>query len=91
MTKKTVKIKNALLKKGFSSKESDHTYFTFYLEGKQTNIRTKLSHGLREYGDDLLGKMARQLKLNKKELNDLIECPMDYKKYKEVLKTKNEI
>lgn len=91
MTKKTLEIKNALVRKGFRAKESDHTYFIFFVKGKKTNIFTKTSHSLKEYGDVLLSKMAHQLRLSKKELNNLIECPIGYEEYKKILRTKGEI
>jgi hypothetical protein len=38
-------------------------YFWLVVDGKKTAIRTRFSHGAREYGDALLGAVANQMKL----------------------------
>jgi hypothetical protein len=80
-------IKKALLQKGFYSENSDHTFF--YYEDNQ-NIFTKISHGskYKSYGDDLLGKMSRQLKITKSELLKFIDCPLRKEDYLIILRAK---
>lgn len=83
---KTRKIDSALKEKGFIAKERDHTFYFLVINGKQTKIHTKLSHGSKEYGDQLLSVMRKQLGLdNVVELKDLINCPMSEDQYVELL------
>lgn len=83
---KTRKIDSALKEKGFISKERDHTFYFLVVNGKKTRIRTKFSHGLKEYGDQLLSGVCKQLGLNSVgELKDLINCPMSGDQYVELL------
>jgi len=71
-------IEAALTKKGFRLDESrDHRYLVLYIEGRDTGIRTKVSHGSRDYGDDLLSKVQKELRLpTKRDLLGLIDCPL---------------
>jgi hypothetical protein len=78
-------IEVALTKKDFKVIENDHKWLWFYYKGKKTTIKTKLSHGVSDYGDNLLGFMARQLKLQKRQLDLLLDCPMDAEKYAAIL------
>lgn len=80
-TYKTREIKAVLTSKGFQEHESHHTILRLCVEGRITKIRTQISHGLSEYGDNLLSLMAKQLKLRRHELDDLIECPMTKEAY----------
>jgi len=59
----------------------------FWLEvsGRRTSIRTRISHGAREYDDHLLSLMARQLYLTRKELNQVLDCPMSGEDYLRIL------
>lgn len=74
-----------LEKKGFKLKETHHHMYTFYVEGKKTSIRTRLSHGKKEYDDYLLEQMSKQLKLSKEQLLEFIDCPMSFQDYVKVL------
>jgi hypothetical protein len=91
MTIKTRKIASALTKKGFVEQERrKHTFYILYIDGKKTQIRTKLSHGGKEYGDNLLSFIRKQLKFdNKEELEDFIECPKSLEEYVRMLKDKS--
>lgn len=86
---RTRDIESALTSKGFKQANSDHKYYFFYVDGKKTSIRTKISHGASEYGDVLLGLMKKQLHLEKKELEELINCTLGEKEYRELLAKKN--
>ncbi|WP_342508893.1 hypothetical protein [Sporosarcina sp. FSL K6-2383] len=90
-TRKVKLIRSSLEKKGFSLKETHHFMYTLYVDGKKTSIRTRLSHGLKEYDDHLLGQMSKQLAVTKEELLDLIDCPMSYESYVELLRNKQAI
>lgn len=82
---KTRDIERALLSKGFQRVDSNHKYYFFYVNGKKTSVRTKISHGTDEYGDNLLGFMKNQLHLDKIELEEFIECSLSGEKYKDLL------
>ncbi len=85
---KANKVINGLTKKGFQTRSGDHVFLILYVNGKKTSIYTKVSHGGKEIGDHLLGEMAWQLKLEKKEFVDLVECPMTEGKYISELQNK---
>lgn len=78
-------ISLSLLKKGFSEDNNDHKKYTLFLDGKRTNIRTKVSHGTKEYGERLIREMRTQLRLSKREFMDLIDCPMTKEEYIQIL------
>lgn len=84
-TRKTRKIQSSLNSKGFDRSSSDHYWYVLYVNGKKSSIRTKISFGKQEYGDSLLSRMAGQLKLSKKQLIDLIDCPLDHENYCNIL------
>jgi len=84
-TYRTREIKQALLNKGFCQTSTDHEMYWLWVDDKKTSIRTLLSFGSREYGDNLLGCMARQLKLKRAELDELIECPLGKSEYQQLL------
>ena len=60
------------------SKKDHNWFYPIDERGKITIIRTKTSHGggkkYKELGDDLVGKMARQLKLTTKQLREFVSC-----------------
>lgn len=82
---KATEISSSLKKKGFEEKTGDHFFYILYVDGKKTKIRTKISHGIKEYGISLLRLVWRQLKLDKRGFQDLVECPMSYEDYVEYL------
>jgi hypothetical protein len=85
VTRKTRRIHKSLSTKGFNTSNNDHIWYILYVDGKKTSIRTKISHGKKEYDDSLLGKMAGQLRLSKNDLLELIDCPLSYEKYCDIL------
>jgi hypothetical protein len=90
-SRKAREIKDSLIKKGFISVQRDHTYLFLYVDGRKSSIHTKISHGIKEYGDNLLSLMSRQLHLSTKQLDDLLDCPLSYDDYLSILKDKKEI
>ena len=79
-------IKAKLQIKGFEEDFRDHDCFYYMNRGQKTNIWTKTSFGSKNYiDDDLILKMARQVKLNKKEFMKLIECTLSKEEYRELL------
>lgn len=84
---KSKQIEKSLCKKGFKKEEGDHTYLVFVSDGKETMIRTKLSHGSSEPGKDIMSKIKKQLCFNsQRELEELIDCKTTQKEYNDYLK-----
>jgi len=83
--RKTRTIRAAFLSKGFIADETHHEMFWLVVGGKKTSVRTRISHGAKECGDQLLTLMARQVGLNKSELYRLVDCPMDGEELKALL------
>jgi predicted RNA binding protein YcfA (HicA-like mRNA interferase family) len=82
MTFRSEEIARALLAKGFQEEQGRHRKFVLYYQGKRTNIRTMLSHGSKDIGKDLLSAIKRQLQFdNLEQLQDFINCPMEYDDY----------
>ena len=85
-------VVSALLEKGFRIKEkSGHTKFIYVtLNGTRPGITTYVSRGKKytDLGDDLIGKMARQLKLQKKEFEQLILCTLKRHEYEKRIRRK---
>jgi hypothetical protein len=84
-------IEASLQRKGFHKMQGDHHYFHLYVNGKKTAIFTKTSHGIKEYGGQLLKSMAWQLRLSTAELYRLVDCPMSEEEYISLLREKGEI
>lgn len=82
MTFRTEEVARALLAKGFQEVKGRHRKFVLYHQGKQTAIRTELSHGSKSIEGGLLGALKRQLYLDSTEqLSAFIKCPMEYDDY----------
>ena len=75
------KLEGVLEQKGFSRSNSRHEKYIFYWEGKKTPVHTVISHGGNEYSDNLLGLVARQLKLTRGQLDNFVECPLTKEDY----------
>lgn len=83
---KTRDIERSLPDKGFEREGGEHIYFSLRHEGKDCGISTYFSHGAGEIGGSLIARMAKQVKLSKRDFVRLVECPMDYPEYLEKLK-----
>ncbi len=88
---KTQKIRRQLLKKGFKEDSTHHQMYWFYHGERRTSIRTRLSHGYAEYGDKLLAQVARQMRLNKRQLLRFIDCAITYEVYLRMLLEAGEV
>lgn len=80
MPRKRDAIIASLTSKGFRQEDGDHIFLIYVRrDGKTSTRRTKLSRGSshRDVSDINLGQMARQLGLTKKQIEQLIDCPMD--------------
>jgi predicted RNA binding protein YcfA (HicA-like mRNA interferase family) len=84
--KDSKEVSAGLQKKGFAAREGDHTFYHLIVNGKKTVINTKISHGEKEIGDKLLGMMARQLRLSRRDFLNLVDCPLSLDEYLLVLR-----
>ncbi len=85
MPKAAKDVAASLLKKGFQRRNSGDVYYRLYVDGKKTIVYTMISHGEKEIHDGLLGAMARQVKLSRKQFNDLVDCPLALEQYMQLL------
>lgn len=85
MPRKARDIESALMAKGFDKEQDRKHVFFIYMDedGKQTDIRTHMSHqaGGTDVSDNLLGKMAKQVKLKSQDFRLLVDCPMSKGEY----------
>lgn len=85
MPRKARDIESALMAKGFDKEQDRRHVFFIYLDGdgKQTDIRTYMSHqaGGTDVSDNLLGKMAKQVKFKSQDFRLLVDCPMSKEDY----------
>jgi predicted transcriptional regulator len=87
------RIEKSLTKKGFIKRDNDHRYFIYEtIDGERTEISTKTSHGSsKSIGDSLIAEMAKQCRLKKEEFLGLINCPLNRKKYEDILRKNDSI
>ena len=81
-------IDGSLTKKGFVRDDTHHHQYIYYdLQGQRTTRRTRMSHGSghKTIGDALLGQMARQLGISKKNFLELIDCTLDQRGYEKLI------
>jgi hypothetical protein len=82
MTRKQSEVEAGLVRKGFRETATHHRYFIYYTEaGLKSRIHTKTSHGGRDLDDWLLGQMAKQCGVSRKDFLELVDCPLDRKTY----------
>lgn len=81
-------VEAGLLNKGFEQRDGDHNYFIYRsLEGKKSLAKTKTSLGRGfDIDDNLLGMMARQCGITKKQFLDLVDCPLQRPAYESYLR-----
>jgi len=83
-------VESGLTRKGFvpTKPGADHNYYVYLsLAGKKARASTKTSHGRGfDIDDNLLGQMARQCGLTKKQFTDLLDCPLSRVDYEALLK-----
>lgn len=94
MPRRKQDVEQALTRKGFVQREGDHHYFVYHsLAGLKTAVFTKTSHTpkMREIPDNLLGQMARQCRLSRRDFLDLVDCPLTREAYEQkILETPTE-
>jgi hypothetical protein len=74
-------VQNALTRKGFRQSEGDHARFIFYPGDRKTKIRTMLSHNSRDLGNELIHRMAVELRLTKADFLNLVSCTLSGEQY----------
>lgn len=91
MPRRAKEVEAGLLQKGFQLRQSKDAYFHLWHEGKKTAIWTKISHGEREIHDGLLAAMSRQVKLSRRQFDDLVDCPLSKEEYISLLKESGDL
>lgn len=88
-------VRRSLKKKGFvENTNKHHVYLHLYYKGKRTNVYTYCSHGASS--DDVRHGVASSMKCqlgldSRKQLEDLINCPMSAETYLMLLQEKKSI
>ncbi len=80
-TIKARKVQNNMMRKGFVPKVGDHVFLILQIDGAETRVRTKISHGETEIGDRLIKEMARQIGLSFNEFIDFASCRISGEEY----------
>lgn len=89
MPRKARVVERGLLRKGFQLTYTHHRRFAYHtLDGEQPQaVSTIMSHGAdRDIGDQLLAKMARQLRLTRRQFDELIDCRLSQADYEAMLR-----
>jgi len=92
--RKSKDLKSVLEKKGFvlNPARQDHQMFILHINGQKQHIYTYLSHGIKEYGNTLMGKVRHQLKFTTVgEAEDFFDCPMSKDDYIKMLHKNGEL
>jgi hypothetical protein len=80
MPRKVRQVLSSLKTKGFfENREGHHVILIYETKGGLTSeVRTRVSHqsGGGDIGDSLLGQMARQVRLSRRDFEQLIDCPL---------------
>jgi hypothetical protein len=89
MPRKHRDIRSGLEAKGFTVDDQRRHIVLIYedIQGRITTARTMLSHGARgsDISDNLLGRMARQVGLDRSDFLRLIDCPMSREDFDAVI------
>jgi len=89
MVKDPREVKQNLQRKGFKEKQgAKHILYIFMHKNKKI-CETHMSRNDQDLNDYLIGKMSKQLYLNKKDFIRLIDCPMSEEEYIKILKDKD--
>ena len=79
----------ALVRKGFTASEGDHTYYIYHTaDGRKTLAKTKVSHSGKNIADNVLGMMAHQCRLTMPQFRNLVDCPLPREDYEGLLTAK---
>ena len=88
-TRKGRDVDAALRQKGFRCDRSGKHIWYYFREasGDDSDVKVMISHGMggSSLSAKLIGNMARQLHLTKKQFLALIDCPLDEEGYRAIL------
>ncbi|HEX4338512.1 MAG TPA: hypothetical protein VH062_21555 [Polyangiaceae bacterium] len=86
-------IEASLKRKGFVEEDRRHRFSTLVVGGQKAGITTMTSKGTgyRTLDDSLVGQMAKQLKLTKKQFVELVNCTMTFDEYVALLNEAGEL
>lgn len=88
-TLKRRNVRSALTSKGFVEEAgSKHDKYKYQQGSILTSVSTAMSRGTdyRTLGPPLVGKIARDLRIDKEQLKDFVECPMSAEDYADHLR-----
>jgi hypothetical protein len=92
MPRKVRQVLSSLKSKGFFENREGHHIILVYetKSGLTSEVRTRVSHqsGGGDISDNLLGQMARQVRLGRRDLEQLIDCPLSRDEYEAKLDLK---
>jgi hypothetical protein len=90
MPRKVRDVISGLKTKGFVEDREGHHIFLIYetLSGLKTDVRTRVSHQSSggDIGDKLLAAMARQVRLSRRDFEQLVDCPLSRQEFEAKLK-----
>ena len=85
MSLKVGDVDRAFSKLQMEIRESGDKLAFFVYKGKRI-LSTRRSHGKGKIEGNIPHKIRTQLKLNESEFRDLVQCPLEYDGYVEILK-----
>lgn len=91
---KQKEIIKALSKKGFKKCSDDHVGLSLWVDGKEVDVRTFVSHSKKftiSPRSGVFHAMKRQLHLDRVQLELLLSCPMTKEELVEILKDKGKV
>jgi hypothetical protein len=84
---KIAEIDKIFNKLNLSVRSTGHMYGWLIVDGKKI-LRVHYSHGKGDIPDKIANKIRGQLKLSEKDFHLLVQCPLTYEGYLEILKRK---
>jgi hypothetical protein len=92
MPRKVADMRSTLLEKGFREDKTHHAMLWFFDGERKTSIRTRFSHSLKEYSDNLCAQVRKQIKLeNSREFADFMDCTTKYPEYLKLMKDRGHV
>ena len=83
---KTRVLRKVLLDIGFEEETGRDHIFYFYKHREKLVVRTKVSHGVSELRQPILGLIGKQLHLNRDQFEDLLEGKLSASIYNDILR-----
>jgi hypothetical protein len=81
-------LKGLLLKLGFEEETArDHVFYFYKYRGKIV-LRTKISHGVAEIRQPILGLIGKQLHLDREEFENFLQDALPTQAYEAILRGK---